>query len=54
VDEKFVGNTPAKLKLTEGGHVMVLRAVGFIEWKRTLEVLKGSQVTLKPVLEPAP
>jgi len=54
VDEKFVGNTPAKLKLTEGSHVMVLKAAGFSEWKRKLEVLKGSQVTLKPVLERAP
>lgn len=54
VDEKFVGNTPAKLKLTEGSHVMILKAAGFSEWKRKLEVLKGSQVTLKPVLERAP
>ncbi len=54
VDEKFVGNTPAKLKLTEGSHVMILKAAGFSEWKRRLEVLKGSQVTLKPVLERAP
>jgi hypothetical protein len=54
VDEKFVGNTPAKLKLTEGSHVMILKAAGYSEWKRTLEVLKGSQVTLKPALERAP
>jgi S1-C subfamily serine protease len=54
VDDKFVGNAPAKLKLPAGKHVMTLKAAGLKEWKRTLEVLKGSQVTLKPALEPAP
>src|SRR5580765_4259532 len=54
VDDKFVGNAPAKLKLPPGNHVMTLKAAGFKEWKRALEVLKGSQVTLKPALEPAP
>jgi S1-C subfamily serine protease len=54
VDDKFVGNAPAKLKLPAGNHVMTLKAAEFREWKRTLEVLKGSQVTLKPALEPAP
>lgn len=53
VDDKFVGNAPAKLKLAAGSHSMVLRAVGFGEWKRNLEILKDSQVALKPVLEPA-
>ncbi len=50
VDEKFVGNAPAKLKLAAGSHIVVLKAAGFAEWKRTLEILKDSQVTLKLVL----
>ncbi|MGB8475138.1 MAG: trypsin-like peptidase domain-containing protein [Candidatus Acidiferrum sp.] len=54
VDEKFVGNAPAKLKLSAGNHTIVLRAAGFAEWKRVLEILKDSRVTLKPVLERAP
>jgi serine protease Do len=54
VDDKFVGSTPAKLKLAAGSHVMLIRGAGLREWKRTLEVLKDSQVTLKPVLEHAP
>jgi hypothetical protein len=54
VDDKFVGSTPAKLKLAAGNHVMIIRGAGLTEWKRTLEVLKDSQVTLKPVLERAP
>lgn len=54
VDDKFVGSTPAKLKLATGSHVMVIRSAGLAEWKRTLEILKDSQVTLKPVFERAP
>jgi S1-C subfamily serine protease len=54
VDDKFVGNAPAKLKLAAGSHTMVLKAAGFAEWKRTLEILKDSQVTLKPVLDRMP
>jgi hypothetical protein len=54
VDEKFVGNAPAKLKLAAGSHIVVMKAAGFAEWKRTLEILRDSQVTLKPVLDRTP
>ena len=54
VDDKFVGNAPAKLKLAAGSHVIVVKAAGFVEWKRTLEILKDSQATLRPVLENVP
>jgi hypothetical protein len=54
VDDKFVGNAPSKLKLAAGNHIVVMKAAGFAEWKRALEILKDSQVTLKPVLDRAP
>jgi hypothetical protein len=54
VDDKFIGNAPAKLKLPAGNHAMTLKAARFKEWRRTLEILKDSHVTLNPVLEPAP
>ena len=54
VDKKFVGNAPAKLKLPAWNHSMVLKAPGFADWKRTLEILKDSHVTLKPALEHRP
>jgi S1-C subfamily serine protease len=50
VDEKFVGNSPAKLKLPAGTHAIVLRCMDFVDWKRNIEVLKDSQVNLKGVL----
>ncbi|HKV26227.1 MAG TPA: trypsin-like peptidase domain-containing protein [Candidatus Acidoferrum sp.] len=51
VDGKFLGNAPAKLKLSAGPHRVVLKAAGFADWQRELEILKDSHVALKPVLE---
>jgi S1-C subfamily serine protease len=54
VDDKFHGNTPATLKLPAGSHVIVLKFPRRADWRRTLEVLKSSKVSLKAALEPAP
>lgn len=47
VDAKFVGNTPATLKLKSGSHNVRVSVPGRKDWERALEVLKDSQVTLK-------
>lgn len=47
VDEKFVGNIPAMLSLPVGMHRFAVRVNGSADWTRQVEVLKGSQVTLK-------
>ncbi len=31
VDERFLGNAPAKLKLAAGSHEVVIKAAGFAE-----------------------
>ena len=54
VDEKFHGNTPATLRLPTGSHEVVLKFPGRADWKRTLEVLKSSKVTLRATLDRAP
>jgi S1-C subfamily serine protease len=54
VDEKFLGNAPASLKLPAGSHAIVLRFPGHGDWRRTLEVLKSSKVSLRATLEPNP
>jgi len=54
VDEKFLGNAPASLKLSAGSHAIVLKFPGHGEWRRTLEVLKSSKVSLKATLDPGP
>jgi hypothetical protein len=50
IDGTFFGNAPATLKLPSGAHEFVLKARGRVDWKRTLEVLKGSKTTLDAVL----
>ena len=52
VDAKFVGTTPSTLRLAVGPHEIELKAPGRQSWRRTLDVLKDSEVSLKAVLEP--
>ncbi len=54
VDGKFVGNTPSTFKLTTGRHSIEIKSPGKQPWQRELEVLKDSEVTLHPTLEPQP
>ena len=48
VDQEFVGNVPATLKLTPEKHLIVLKAPGHADCTRSINVLKGSRVTLGP------
>jgi PEGA domain len=54
IDGKFVGDTPSTISLPSGTHQIAIKASGKKDWKREIEVMKGSQVTLHPVLEPVP
>jgi hypothetical protein len=54
IDGKFVGQTPATISVQPGSHVVVVKAAGRKNWQRDLEVLKDSQVALRPVLELQP
>jgi len=54
VDDKFAGNTPAKLKLPAGSHSIVLKSRDHANWKRSLEVFKDSQANLKADLDQKP
>jgi hypothetical protein len=54
IDGKFVGQTPATISVQPGSHVVVVKAMGRKNWQRDLEVLKDSQVALRPVLELQP
>lgn len=53
VDAHFVGQTPATLRLASGAHRIELRASGKRNWSRELEVIKDSEVTVRPVMERA-
>ncbi len=51
VDGAFVGNSPAKLKLPEGLHVVEVKKSGFKDYRRELKVMPGSDLTLTAGLE---
>lgn len=51
VDDKFVGDTPSTLELTQGNHTMHVEASGYEPWVRDLEVAAGNEVTLQPKLK---
>jgi PEGA domain len=51
VDEKFVGSTPASLRLAAGDHKIKLEKSGFKTWERTLTVGMGATTMLNATLE---
>ncbi len=51
VDGSFVGNTPAKVKLPEGAHVVEVKKPGFKDYRKQIQITEGSELTLRAVLE---
>ena len=51
VDDSFVGNAPATLRLSAGKHTLKVSQSGYKAWTRDLEVMVGSDVQLKALLE---
>lgn len=54
LDETFLGNTPATLRLAAGPHILLLKSPNHADWQRSLIILKDSSVTLKAILPPQP
>lgn len=50
-DGEFVGNIPAKLKLSEGAHVIEVKKAGFKDYQKKIKVGDSAELTLKVVLE---
>jgi hypothetical protein len=46
-----MGSTPSTLKLPAAEHVIVIEKSGFKAWRRTMNVLPGSNLTIKAELE---
>lgn len=51
VDEAFVGNAPAVLKLPAGKHTVKVSEKGYAVWTKDISVLAGSEVNMKATLE---
>ena len=54
IDGKFVGNTPATLKISAGPHLFLLKSPSRPDYSRTVEVPKSSKLTLKALFDPPP
>jgi len=52
VDGNFVGTTPSNLRLPAGPHDIELKSAAHQPWRRTLNVLKDSDVSLNATLAP--
>jgi PEGA domain len=46
LDGKYVGNTPSALGLAPGPHRVQISLAGFRPWKRQLEVVPGSEISV--------
>jgi PEGA domain len=51
LDGKYVGSTPSEISLNIGSHVVVFSMPGFMQWKRELTVLSGSELTVNAILQ---
>jgi len=50
VDGGFVGNTPARVKLAEGVHVVEVKKAGFKDYRKQIQITEGSELTLRAAL----
>jgi len=51
VDGAFVDNTPAKMRLSEGAHVIEVKKAGYKDYKKKIKVTKGCEISLRAVME---
>ena len=49
-----MGTTQSTLKLTAGDHTITISEAGYKDWKRTITLNVGSEITLDAVLEKIP
>ncbi len=49
--ESFVGSTPATLELPAGTYKVSVRLPGYKDWQRDVQVLGGSELTLRARLD---
>lgn len=50
-DGSFVGNSPARLKLAQGTHLVEVKKTGFKDYRREIKVTEGSDLQVRVTLE---
>lgn len=51
LDGKYVGSTPSEIAIGAGSHAVTFSLPGFIEWKRDLAAIAGSDLTVSAILQ---
>ncbi len=51
VDGGIVAQTPAKLRVPVGAHVIELHRAGYITWRKQVALIDGQMLSLQPKLE---
>jgi S1-C subfamily serine protease len=52
LDDRFVGSSPATLRIPEGSHSLVLKSPQHTDWNRSINILRDSTISVKAVLDP--
>jgi hypothetical protein len=52
LDDRFVGTSPATLRIAEGRHTLLLKSAHHAGWSRSISILKDSTVTVKAGIDP--
>ena len=50
IDGVFKGNTPAKMKLNEGDHVIEVKCTGYKGYKKAINISEGAELNLRAIL----
>lgn len=51
LDGKFVGNTPAKLRLKPGNYTIAVKKSGYVRWERKVSALADNTLAIRAELE---
>jgi S1-C subfamily serine protease len=52
LDDRFVGSSPATLRIPEGPHSLVLKSAQHTDWSRSINILRDSTISVKATLNP--
>jgi len=53
-NDKYVGEAPQVLNITQGSHIITLKLSGYEDWSKGIDVEPGTTVSISPRLTPIP
>jgi eukaryotic-like serine/threonine-protein kinase len=52
IDGREYGDTPQRIELAPGSHVVEIRREGYVTWRETLVITSGNETRKRPILNP--